>query len=228
MKRSGRLFFFIILNILISACTTLAVLLLWDQLRGPLPAGVLSSLVDGWREPDLAAPLQPTGSAGTPAAPAMACIPYQALEGDTIAGLAELYQISADRLRSENGFTPDQELKTGDLLCIPVNPQGEVVIDSVVGAGDLETEHISLENQGQAQLPLSGWRIEDGRGNVFIFPQSSQYILYPSGGVNIYTRSGVNNVMELYWGMSQPVWSSGLTVTLRDAQGNVQATYQIP
>ena len=228
MNRSGRLFFFIILNILISACTTLTVLLLWDQMRGPLPTGVLSSLLNEWRAPDPALPLQPSGPAETPIAPALACIPYQALEGDTIAGLAERYKIGAERLRSENGFAPDQELKTGDLLCIPINPQGEVIIESVVGAGDLETEHISLENQGQAQLPLSGWRIEDGRGNVFISPQSSQFILYPSGGVDIYTRSGVNNVLQLYWGLSQPVWSSGLTATLRDAQGNVQATYEIP
>ena len=228
MKRSGRLFFFILLNILISGCTTLAVLLLWDQLRGPLPNGVLSSLVDEWREPNPTALPQPSGPAETLIVPAETCIPYQALAGDTFAGLADRYKISVDRLRSENGFSPDQELKTGDLLCIPINPQGEVIIESVVGVGDLETEHISLQNTGQAQLLLSGWRIEDGGGNVFIFPQSSQFILYPGGAVDIYTRSGVNNVMQLYWGMSQPVWSSGTTVTLRDAQGSIQATYQIP
>jgi hypothetical protein len=131
MNRSGRLFLFIILNILISACTTLAVLVLWDQLRGPLPTGVLSSLVQEWREPNPAALLQQTGPAETSIAPALACIPYQALEGDTIASLAERYKISADRLRSENGFTSDQELKTGDLL-FP-EPRGVIIESKTCG-----------------------------------------------------------------------------------------------
>lgn len=228
MNRSGRLFLFILLNILISACTTLAVLVMWDQLRGPLPTGLLSRLVDDWQEPEPAAFTPPPGSAETVSVPPEPCIPYQAVEGDTFEALAGRYQVNASRLREQNGFSTSQEVKPGDLLCIPVSPQGEVVIESVVGAGDLETEHVSLENQGQAQLPLSGWRIEDGRGNVFVFPPSSQFILYPGGGVDIYTRSGVNNVSQLYWGLTQPVWTSGATVTLRDSQGGIQATYQIP
>lgn len=228
MKRSGRLFFFILLNILISACTTLAVLLMWDQLRGPLPSGLLTNLLGEWRAPPSNLPSPQPGSAQSTAVPAQPCIPYQAVQGDTFAILAERHQVSAGQLREQNGFSSGQELNPGDLLCIPVKPQGEVIIESVVGAGDLETEHITLDNHGQAQLPLSGWRIEDGSGNVFVFPQSAQFILYPSGGVDIYTRSGVNNVSQLYWGLAQPVWSSGATVTLRDAQGGIQATYVIP
>ncbi len=46
--------------------------------------------------------------------------------------------------------------------------------------------------------------------------------------MNIYTRAGVNTVVELYWGLSQPVWASGTTVILRDAQNNVRATYLVP
>jgi len=41
MKHWKRLLFYLILNVLISACTVLAVLFFWDQMRGPLPRGLL-------------------------------------------------------------------------------------------------------------------------------------------------------------------------------------------
>lgn len=228
MKSSGRLFFFILLNILISICTILAVLLLWDQLRGPLPGGVLTNLLQDWRNPNPSAPAPPAEPGTSETTVVKNCIPYQAVAGDTFASLAERHGISAVQLRSENGFSPQQELQAGDLLCIPVNPQGEVIIRSVVGAGDLETEYVTLENQGKSPVPLSGWRIMGGNNRTFVFPQSSQFILYPNGAVNIFTRSGANNVLQLFWGLSQPVWASGDTITLLDARGNIQATYVIP
>ena len=228
MNRFRRLFLFLILNILVSACTTLGVLVLWDSTRGPMPKGVLSSLLENWRSPVPSSASQATQLSTPDAPPTEACIPYQAQQGDSFDSLAQRYTVSAAELRSANGFSQDQALNPGDLICIPVNPKGTVVIESVIGAGDLETEHIQLKYEGEGELSLAGWRIEDGRGNILIFPQSSQYVLFGGGAVYIYTRSGVNNVAELYWGMEKPVWLSGATVTLRDAQGSIRATYVMP
>ncbi|MEW5871618.1 MAG: lamin tail domain-containing protein [Chloroflexota bacterium] len=109
-----------------------------------------------------------------------------------------------------------------------LSAQGSMLIESVIGVGDLETEHVKLKYNGEGEISLVGWRIEDGRGNVFIFPQSPQLTLYSGGAVSIYTRPGNNSVIELYWGMDKAIWSPGETVTLRDAQGRIQATYKIP
>jgi hypothetical protein len=85
-----------------------------------------------------------------------------------------------------------------------------------------------LKHRGEGELSLVGWRIEDEKGNVFIFPQFPQLILYGGGAVNIYSRSGANTVTDLFWGLDKAIWSSGSTITLKDAQGNVRATYTIP
>lgn len=52
--------------------------------------------------------------------------------------------------------------------------------------------------------------------------------LYGGGAVNIYTRAGANSVVELYWGLNQAIWKSGITVTLIDAQGMTRGAYTIP
>jgi hypothetical protein len=92
----------------------------------------------------------------------------------------------------------------------------------------LDSERVLLKQQGEGELSLVGWRLEDSAGNIFVFPQFPQLLLYKGGAVNIYTKSGSNTVVDLYWGLNASVWASGKTVTLRDPQGNVRATYKIP
>ena len=65
----------------------------------------------------------------------------------------------------------------------------------------------------------------DADGNVFIFPQLT---VFGGGAVNVYTMSGNDTVIDLYWGLTRPVWKSGATVILRDAQENVRDTYVVP
>ena len=40
----------------------------------------------------------------------------------------------------------------------------------------------------------------------------------------VYTRSGTDTPVRLYWGLDHAVWSIGETATLRDAEGNIRAT----
>lgn len=230
MKSWKRLIFYILLNIFVSACTTLAVLLVWDQFSGPLPRNLLPRALSSLSRPPAETPVVQTD--GTPAAPqptaTEAFLVYQVESGDTFESIAEAHNVSVEELVAVNGFKSSQPLGAGEVLRIPMHPQGSVVIDSVIGAGDLDTEHVLLKHRGEGELALVGWRLEDDQGNVFIFPQFPQLTLFPGGAVNIYTRSGVNSVVELYWGLSQPVWRSGTTVILRDAQNNVRATYVVP
>lgn len=236
MKSWKRLLFYLALNILVSACTTVTILFLWDQVYGPLPRGLLPRAWSSLGSPAQAGAVR-TPSAGTPA-PAggpeiqatatEAFIVYQVKSGDTFESIAASYNVNAEELIAVNGFTQSQPLGEGEVLRIPLRDSGSVVIDSVIGAGDLEAERVLIKHAGGSELSLVGWRLEDGQGNVFVFPESPQLILFSGGAVNIYTKAGVNTVVDLYWGLDNPVWKSGSTVILRDAAGNVQARYLVP
>lgn len=224
-----RLLFYLALNVLVSVCTVVAVLFAWDQLSGPMPRGLLPKALNR-----LSPEVTPTVSVVDPSEPVLQPTPtqefliYQVQPGDTFESLAEKYNISVEDLVAANGFKRSQPLGEGEVLRIPLRPSGSVVIDSVIGAGDLDSEHLVLEQRGKGELSLVGWRLEDGQGNIYIFPQFPQLILYEDGAVNIYTKAGTNTVIEIYWGLDHPVWESGDTVSLKDPQGNVRATYQVP
>jgi LysM repeat protein len=107
-------------------------------------------------------------------------------------------------------------------------PQGEpagMVIDTVIGAGNLDSERVLLKRTGSGELALAGWRLEDEDGHVYTFPQIT---LYQGGAVNVNTRLGQDTVVDLYWGLNDPVWQAGETVTLYDAEGVSRATFTIP
>ncbi len=119
--------------------------------------------------------------------------------------------------------TPPTPTKTPTPVTPTLAPQ--VVIVAVAGAGDLATERIDLTVQGGGAIALTGWQLKDEQGHSFTFPL---YTLHPGGQLSLYTKAGSPSVGELYWGLSGPVWSSGETVTLVDAQGTVRATYRVP
>jgi LysM repeat protein len=233
MKSWKRLLFYISVNILVSACTTFAVLFAWDQLYGPLPRNLLPKALPQALG-QLSATATPTPAPaveGTPAAqvtPTEAFVVYQVVSGDTFESIAATHNISVEELVAVNGFSQSQPLGAGEVLRIPTRPTGSVAIDSIIGAGDLDSERVLIKHHGGGQLSLVGWRLEDDRGNAFIFPRSPELILYPGGAVNIYTKVGVNTVVDLFWGLDAPVWASGSTVILRDAEGNIHAKYVVP
>jgi LysM repeat protein len=230
MKSWKRLIFYLSLNIVVSACTTFAVLFAWDQFYGPLPRNLLPDALDSLSAAATPTPPAPdsTGEPALQATPTEAFLVYQVISGDTFESIAAAYNITVDELVAVNGFTQSQPLGAGEVLRIPMRPSGSVSIDSIIGAGDLTSERVLIKHTGGGALSLVGWRLEDDRGNAFIFPRAPELILYPTGAVNIHTQEGVNTVVDLYWGLDAPVWASGSTVILRDAQGNIHAKYVVP
>ena len=228
MKQWRRLFIYLFINMLISACTVFAVLFTWDQFYGPLPRGLLPKAFNSFRQPTATAPLTPQDTPILQPTPTEAYLVYQVKPGDTFESIAANHNMSVDELIAANGFTRSQPLGAGEILRIPVHPKGSVVIDSVIGSGDLDSERILLKHRGEGELSLVGWRLEDSKGNVFAFPQFPQLTLFSGGAVNVYTKTGTNTVVDLYWGLDHPVWESGGTVTLKDIQGNIRSTYIIP
>lgn len=102
---------------------------------------------------------------------------------------------------------------------------GQLEISRIVGAGDLDSERVEIHHVGESEISLSGWLLRDEDGNEYLFPNLT---MVGQGAVTLFTRSGFNTVVELYWGSEQTVWETGETATLVDPEGNAQATYIVP
>ena len=229
MKQWKRLIYYLLLNVLVSACTITAVLFIWDRTHSPLPGGLFSPVAQ--QQPTATAiPAGAAQPAGPQSTPTPVFIAYQVVDGDTFDSIAAQYGISTTELIAVNGFTKDQPLGTGEVLRIPVqptpSPQADIEIVNVIGAGDLNNERVVLQQSGAGTLLLAGWQLQDGNGNQFNFPALE--LTQDGFQVNVYTKSGTNTADSLYWGLSQPIWSSGGTVTLLDPDGAVKATFSVP
>lgn len=100
-----------------------------------------------------------------------------------------------------------------------------VEIVSIVGAGTLDAEWVIVRNAGNEPINLSSWQLQDSDRHVFTFPNLT---LNTDGAVQIHTISGTNTVIDLYWGLGEPVWNSGEEAQLIDPSGNVRAVYTVP
>lgn len=223
MKAWKRFIFMILLNVFVSACTVLLVLLVWDRAYGPLPKGLFSALFTP--RPTLSSMVQPSETPTSASQEAQEYIIYQVQPGDTFESIAAQFNVPVELLVSLNGFSGVQPLGAGEVLRIPIEYGAGVIIETVIGAGILEAERVLIKYQGPGELSLTGWRLESPQGQTFVFPP---LILFSGGAVNVYTKSGTNTVVDLFWGLEEAIWSPGTTVTLRDGQGIVRATYQVP
>lgn len=180
MNQTKRLVFYLFVNVLVSACTILSILWLWDRPDKPLQA-----LLNG---------SQPAASTtGEPS--------------------SNPEQVAASTP------SPTKTSKPAEY------PKGLISIYNIYGIGDVANEKVILNRTGSGELEMTGWKLEDTNGNIFVFPELT---LYKDGAINIHTSAGINTVIDLYWNKNESVWQVGETATLLDPLGNIQATYQIP
>ncbi len=101
----------------------------------------------------------------------------------------------------------------------------DVAIISIAGAGALEDETTTVQNNGTSPLVLTGWTLKNNEGSMYTFPQLT---LYPGGTVQLHTGTGEDTASDLYWQNTTAVWSSGELAALYDAQGIARAFYRVP
>ena len=200
MTRWKRLFYYLLINVLVSACTVWAVLSIWQMTHenqgSPFnPFGIILS------SPTKPSVIETLIANQTPVIPLSSTL----LPGSPITGTVDTLPVSGT-LQSP-------------VVATLVN------IANVFGAGDLATERVRLECKSQNGVSLAGWQLTDGNGHTFTFPELT---LYPGGAVDLHTGPGSNDVVSLYWGLEQAVWSTGRMVKLLDNQGVIQSTFVIP
>ena len=115
----------------------------------------------------------------------------------------------------------------GDASAPVFDPNIDIPVEivSIVGAGTLNAEWVIVRNAGSEPINLSSWQLQDENRNLFTFPNLT---LNTGGAVQLHTISGTNTVIDLYWGLGDPVWSSGEEAQLLDPSGNVRAVYTVP
>ena len=177
--------------------------------------------------------------------------------GDTLMSISQFYDVSMDDLAEFNHLDNPNFLTVGQELVIPVNgiptptplptttPAPNVLpspnptvpaddsgvvdlqITAVYGLNNLTEEAVQLINAGSRLADLQNWTLRDEDGNVYTFVNAIS--LYGDGsGIIIHTEAGQDTLTDLYWGLEEPIWQPGERVTLLDAEGTIQATFNIP
>jgi hypothetical protein len=107
---------------------------------------------------------------------------------------------------------------------IPTSPVLDV--ESVVGLGVYDSEYVLIKRIGDGEVWMDGWKVKDQDGHVYPFPDT--LMLNKDASIRLYTRPGLDTVLELHWGLTQSVWRSGEKVLIEDPLGNTRVEYTIP
>ena len=278
MRHWKRLFYYLVINVMVSACTMVSVLFLWQNYQSEIPflndvnpLAMITPLSPRSLFPNYesqTATPEPTVEAALateipvleePAETQMAEMTYAVETGDTLGAIAVKYNITVAEILDANEIPNPDSLVVGQVLIIrrplvaasthtalpageieaevdpteaaptntpePLTGESRVLIDSIIGAGDLASERVFLKRVGPGEISLTGWSLVGENGDTFTFPQLT---LFENGAVFVHTRQGQTTAVALYWELDHTVWSSGDTVVLIDDQGGVHTSYQIP
>ena len=278
MRQVKRFFYFVLLNIIISAVTVIVVLQLWERDHPSISAddtpivivvtptqSIILPLLSNNSGLDEIDNINPgVGITGTyQVLPTVEMLSYQVKEGDTLGALSVQFNVSVADIMTVNGLTDPDSLYEGQIILIPTAPlptvtptaipptisptvrpsptgtrgptatvtptpiliEPQLVIESVLGVGVLETEYVELVRTGDGELNLSGWSLGDGTGYVYFFPDLT---LYKGVEISLNSRTGQDTVDDLFWGLPASIWRTGKTVSLYDSQNELRSSYTIP
>jgi LysM repeat protein len=258
MERWKRMFYYLLINVAVSACVVLTILYFWERANNSdtepepgevvllvSPTNTLAVLVDD--------------ETPQPTAPSFVYETYVIESGDTLSEIATLFGVTVDEIMSFNSIDNADSLAVGDILVIPViatptplppptepaatrtpvpTPEVSLEISETPAEGDVILEIVSVAGVGDIFEERVLIR-QTGEGSVSLanwqlagsngqLYSFPQITLFKDGAVTVYTGSGNNTVVELYMGLAQSIWQVGDVVSLLDPDGNVVAAFQIP
>jgi LysM repeat protein len=247
---------FILINIVVSATVVLLILFIWDnrtaveetaaatteaEATAPIIVGASTSAAAATQAPQQNPDDGPTT--------------HTVQSGESLGGISQIYDVPVADIMAANGIDNPNFIQVNQVLIIPIGGlptetpaptpsttpnlaptpisteppvEGEAIVEisEVIGVGGLADEAVSIVNSGNRPIALLDWEISDEDGNVYTF---GQVTLFGDGAaILVHTEAGQDGFSDLYWGLEQPIWESGETVTLTDAEGTVRVTYTIP
>lgn len=102
----------------------------------------------------------------------------------------------------------------------------QVRVQEVLAPGELDREGVVIVNRGRT-VNLQGWTLgAAGMDLTYVFPRLTLAQEVP---VTVYTIAGDDSPRALHWGQGVAQWGeSGTVIELRDAEGDLIATYTVP
>lgn len=169
---------------------------------------------------------------------------YVVQPGDTMLAIATRYNVSVDTILAANNLSDPNFVFAGQRLVIPapgstgttpstaqptatvqLAPEG-IRISAITGSGDVGNEQVILVNDGTSTFSLQGWQLQRVGGPAYVF--ASDVPLFPGGSIRIHTGGGTDTSIDLYWGMNEAAWQSGVEARLVTANGESVSSFVVP
>lgn len=174
MRNWKRLFYYLLINVLVSSCATVAVLTIWDRARPPqaanpeqlaqnpgnlnLESGAIAS--DGGNPSTQNPQVPPAVAEATPTqapdtGPTRKKVEYAVQSGDTLGKIADRFNITIEDIIAANDLEDPNRLDIGQILIIPGQPEptAEVVEQEPTNAPPASTGEPS-EVSGEAEVDI--------------------------------------------------------------------------
>jgi len=80
---------------------------------------------------------------------------------------------------------------------------------------NLNGEWVEIKNNGDVDVDMNSWTLEDGQNHVYTFPIG--FMLIKGNLVKVHTGKGQDTSSDLYWGSGRAIWNNdGDTATLKN------------
>lgn len=243
-----------ILLIFLSAVAGLSLFLLG---RGPSPGSPALPTPSATPErlPTATATAAPTVP---PPSPTPSPLLHTVQPGETLAGIAQAYNVPLEELIAVNHIQDPNLIQVGQVLVIPgavvtpptpestppsptggptPTPLRRPVLPAPTPSGPPLVEIAGV--LGAGDLAREGVRIRNRGGTASLEGWTlsdvggdrfsfPRLVLFPGGEVTLHSGPGISTPTDLYWNRAEPAWQSGGLLTLRDAEGAVVDTYVVP
>jgi len=116
--------------------------------------------------------------------------------------------------------TPEPSRGPSDvhILTVEIGPLGVDAEQYLIQ--DLEQEHIVIENRGTGDQDMTGWTLNNDELSTYRFP--NRFLLRGGATVRVWTKSGEDTDVALYWGSDEGVWDNESGVAyLRNRSGTL-------
>ena len=101
---------------------------------------------------------------------------------------------------------------------VEYNPAGDEPDEELVI--DLDQELVTIENPGTSDQDMTGWTLNNDRLDTYHFPDG--FILRSETSVRVWTKSGTDTGIDIYWGSEKEMWDNERGVAyLRDHTGTL-------
>ena len=162
---------------------------------------------------------------------------YVVQAGESLSAIADKLGVTIEELVETNNLANPDYVFSGQRLIVPgtgtqPTPTPEITlgttglkIRTIGGVGVLGEEFVEIVNDTDLSFNLQGWKLRRVGGPEYTF---GDLLVFPGGNVRLLSGSGANTTIARHWAQSAPVWSSGATAALLNAQGEGVTEYTVP